>query len=543
MRQSGTRCALAAGVLVLAALPLSAMASTDTGSTPENITFSSVGSGGAELVTMGADGTHARRLTRHSAEVLAFTWGPDRRSLSYIDYDGTVWTASIATGHPNLLVRRFLRNTSNGIVGVGLAWSPDGRRLVGGGAVGLPVFDRRDGSLRNLRPKDGYDSDPAWSPDGRMIAFTADRHIRVVGADGSHARDLGFGKQPAWSPDGTAIVFSDDSCSTCSHDQLYVMAADGSSRTQLTNDACFNGAPTWAPRPDITFDRFCISGTNHQSSIDVIHPDGTGRVKVVACCGSPEWSADGNTLAAWQNGNIVLLDSSGAKPRALINPPPGSDYAPHWSPDHRKLAFYSSGLKILAGGKVRTLPVPNYDEPSSWAPDSRRLAAVAAGDIDIVDTDTGAVQKILDDRGAGDPSKCSPTWSPNGRWILYPQTEGGGIGLFDVRHMREAALRLRLSGNNPVWAPDGRRFAYESSDGCTSATKKSAVFIANADGSNQRRIARNASMPAWSRDGTKIAFVRIIGNSNREICVMNADGTRQRRLTHNPGPDIQPTWG
>jgi TolB protein len=72
------------------------------------------------------------------------------------------------------------------------------------------------------------------------------------------------------------------------------------------------------------------------------------------------------------------------------------------------------------------------------------------------------------------------------------------------------------------------------------------VYVMNADGSGQRRLTRNAAAdasPAWSPDGRKIAFVRNRGApcyapvclSNSGIYVMNADGTGQRRLARNAG--------
>jgi TolB protein len=72
----------------------------------------------------------------------------------------------------------------------------------------------------------------------------------------------------------------------------------------------------------------------------------------------------------------------------------------------------------------------------------------------------------------------------------------------------------------------------------------------NADGSGQRNLTRNPAFdqnPAWSPDGQKIAFVRVVGrrvgnNRNLEVYVMNADGSGQRNLTRNPAGDGHPVW-
>src|SRR3989304_3582025 len=87
----------------------------------------------------------------------------------------------------------------------------------------------------------------------------------------------------------------------------------------------------------------------------------------------------------------------------------------------------------------------------------------------------------------------------------------------------------------PAWSPDGRKVAFVGN---------SKIYVANADGSGQRRLTRNTAQelsPAWSPDGRKIAFVGR-GDSSLEVYVMNADGSEQRRLTRNAVRDGNPVW-
>jgi Tol biopolymer transport system component len=66
----------------------------------------------------------------------------------------------------------------------------------------------------------------------------------------------------------------------------------------------------------------------------------------------------------------------------------------------------------------------------------------------------------------------------------------------------------------------------------------------NADGTGVKRLTDDPGddlLPAWSPDGTKIAFVRGVG-TNPDIYVMNADGTGASQLTNDPAEDLDPSW-
>ena len=73
------------------------------------------------------------------------------------------------------------------------------------------------------------------------------------------------------------------------------------------------------------------------------------------------------------------------------------------------------------------------------------------------------------------------------------------------------------------------------------------MFACRSDGAHNDQIApcypvATGGSPAWSPDGRKIAFVRVLRGDNSEIYVMNADGSNQRRLTRNPAPEFSPGW-
>ena len=91
----------------------------------------------------------------------------------------------------------------------------------------------------------------------------------------------------------------------------------------------------------------------------------------------------------------------------------------------------------------------------------------------------------------------------------------------------------------PAWSPDGTKIAFTSDrDG------NDEIYVMNADGSGQTRLTNNPAddqYPAWSPDGKKIAFDSD-RDGNYEIYVMNADGSGQTQLTNNPANDKYPAW-
>ena len=95
------------------------------------------------------------------------------------------------------------------------------------------------------------------------------------------------------------------------------------------------------------------------------------------------------------------------------------------------------------------------------------------------------------------------------------------------------------SSSDPAWSRDGTKLAFTSSrDG------NSEIYVMNADGSGQQRITENSAddfEPNWSPDGQRIAFTSV-RDGNLEVYVMDADGSGQVNVTDNPAYDAEPTW-
>lgn len=136
------------------------------------------------------------------------------------------------------------------------AASPDGQRVAfarfESSGWDIYVIDVDGTNLTRLTANPGCDVTPSWSPDGQKIVFEGGGQIVVMDADGSDQVPLpgtsgGCGSSagnPAWSPDGQRIVFEGIHTG---NPEIFVIDADGTDLTNLTNHPGNDGDPTWSP--------------------------------------------------------------------------------------------------------------------------------------------------------------------------------------------------------------------------------------------------------------------------------------------------------
>ncbi len=223
------------------------------------IAFVSGRSGNKEIWVMDYDGANQRQLTSLHSIALTPRWSPDGSRIAFTCYPtaGSLLSAQICI-YSTLTERlvswpRFKGTNSSP------AWSPDGSKIMFMSSMyGNPelfVADADGSHVRRITHALGASTSPTWNPKtGQQVAFVSDRgglpQLYVMDAEGGDVfklplPDMGYVVDPAWSPNGQLLAFSWRRPN--GNYDLYVMDMASHQLAELTRDAGRNERPSWAP--------------------------------------------------------------------------------------------------------------------------------------------------------------------------------------------------------------------------------------------------------------------------------------------------------
>ena len=434
-----------------------------------------------------------------------------------------------AAGVVSLLGWLWLRSSSDGI--------PDGT------ADPSPAAGR----FSQLTFAPGLEHEPAFSPDGRFVAYTTDEkgNLDVV------VQPLGGGEpivavsgpaddaQPAWSPDGTKLAFvsarhqeghlttqvglgSMSALVLGNGGDLFVAPAFGGPATKVADDAYY---PSWSPDGErLAFH----SSAGGPSAIWTVAAEG-GPAARLASDGDglpatlPAWSPDGRWIACLVGDTINVwlrvISSADGELAAELDLGGPLAWRPAWSPDGAELFFSSdrNGSVTIWRSRFTASSGPSLGTPeqvtvgggSAWdvavaiSPEDGRLAyATIHQPIDIweLDLDTGGRRQLTFETTLED----YPHLSPDGQSLLAVSERGGEPALWIFDASGRATTRLGpVSGPafGGRWSPDGEEVVFPELAGDRLNLVRRRV--GSATGST---IAVGGLAASWSRDGRDIAF-------------------------------------
>ena len=314
------------------------------------------------------------------------------------------------------------------------------------------------------------------------------------------------------------------------------------------------GSPVGASYPGSTNGQlaFGVKDADGNPQINVAAPDGTGLKPLTSgaffhACAA--YSADGTRIAYCGNESgafeIWTMNQDGTNPVQLTKLG-GSALFPDFSPDGKTVVFSGTEgtdtnseiytVDATTGGSLHALTScaaykPGcYNNNASWSPDGTKIVFFHADDADadgngidsqvwVMDADGSNAHALTSDAA---PKDQLPDWSPDGSKIVY---ESGPLG----------------SGG--VWVMNADGTDQHQLTGCVAADAASSLAPSGSAPAAPASCAAGDDFgPTWSPDGTQIAFVRAISDTDRPVMIMNADGSNVHRLSAAPGVAFVPAW-
>ena len=447
--------------------------------------------------------------------------------------------------------------------------------LIAGYAFWHKFYGNSAGSLAatklvQLTTTEGLHEFPAWSPDGKRIAYSKDVNgftkIFVMPLQGE-PQQLTFGNsddiQPKWTPDAQGILFVRSNQPRGKLDLGDVFGryeggdvwrkdlASGKEEKFLNNAFNPSFSPdgkllavdaSWAgPRRVWVHD---AQGHNPQQ----ITSDSSEAVDHL----EPNWSPDGKNIV-FQNLErtkfSIKVVNVANHAIATLTDGRFHDLNPVWSRSGKYIYFSSDrggGLNVwrirvaptgeASGGPQQVTMGSGQDVQLAMSPGGKRLAfSILRQNADVwrlpVSPETGMPTGSPDEVLASTREDSRGSWSPDGTQIAFNSDRSGEMNIY-IHSLVDGSTRQVTTGPGgdfqPQWSPDGKRLVFFSS-----RAGNADVWMADLATNSLKRLTSDPALdinPFFSLDGAQIAF-QSDRSGRLEVWVMNSDGSNQRQLS------------
>ncbi|MGE5570184.1 MAG: S41 family peptidase [Rhodospirillales bacterium] len=440
--------------------------------------------------------------------------------------------------------------------------------IVFSSAGNLWIVSREGGQARQLTSGPGTETDPAFSPDGTLVAFTGEydgnQDVYVVAASGGVPRRLtwhpGADTVLGWTPDGKHILFRSQRASYSRFSRLFTMPVDGS------------GLPAELPLPMAEEGSFSSDGARiaylplarafeswkryrgGRTTKIWIADLSVSRIEEIPRENSndfaPMWIGGKIYFLSDRNGPVTLFayDLKTRKVEQAL-PNTGLDLkAASAGPDAIVYEqFGRIGLYDLKSGKARMLDIrlaadldavrPKYEtlarsiESYELSPTGARAVFEARGEILTVPAEKGDVRNLTNTPGV---AERYPAWSPDGKRIAYFSDESGEYAL----HVRAQnglgdVVKIALAPGfyySPVWSPDSKKILYTDhaiNIWFLDLEKRTPVRV----DTDTYHSPEGGLDPVWSPDSRWIAYTKQLESHMRAVFAYSIETGESRQIT------------